>query len=581
MTSSTLTADAQVFDGAATADPITEPCAIVLFGASGDLARRMVVPAIFRLMRRGLLHPDFHLIGYARTKWTNEEFRASVREAVMSQAAPGDEEAWPQFAARLFYLPGKYSDDDVQGYVWLADMLARCDRELHARGRRLFYLATPPTEFAPILQRLSETGLAGRGYRPPEDGWGRAIIEKPFGRDLASARLLNAQIATYFNEHDVCRIDHFLGKEAVQNLFAFRFANAIFEPVWNRNYIDHVQITAVETLGVEGRGRYYETAGALRDMLQNHLLQLCALICIEPPAEWNSNAVRNEKVKVLRAVRRIKPEEVESSAVRGQYASGDTEGRRVPAYREESYVAPDSTVETYAALKIYIQNLRWAGVPFYLRTGKRLAARRTEIAVEFKPVPHTPCGCGGCRVCTAVPPRGQGIHPPPPPRRASRHARREHLARRGTAPPGRGQEAGVRDATAHGRARLLLFARPGSGGRAQRIRAPVARRSARRPDLLRARRRGRGGLGDRRACAGALGGGEAVGLPQLPGRLLRPRRRRRTARTRRSPLARPERRECVPLIGTMNAATMNDESKTCCFQSRVHRSSFRWRQCWL
>jgi glucose-6-phosphate 1-dehydrogenase len=395
MTSSTLTPDALAVSGAATAAPVTEPCAIVLFGASGDLAHRMVVPAIFRLMRHGLLHPDFHLIGYARTKMTNEEFRASMREAVMRSAKPGDAEAWPQFAARLFYVPGEYSESDVQGYVWLTDMLARCERELPARGRRLFYLATPPTEFAPILRRLSEAGLAGRGYRPPEDGWARVIIEKPFGRDLASARLLNAQIKAYFSEHDVYRIDHFLGKEAVQNLFAFRFANAVFEPVWNRNYIDHVQITAAETLGVEGRGRYYETAGALRDMVQNHLLQLCALVCIEPPAEWNSHAVRNEKVKVLRAVRRIKPEEVLSFAVRGQYAAGEVEGRRVPPYREETDVAPDSTVETYAALKIYIQNWRWAGVPFYLRTGKRLAARRTEIAVEFKPPPHTPFGSTG------------------------------------------------------------------------------------------------------------------------------------------------------------------------------------------
>jgi glucose-6-phosphate 1-dehydrogenase len=367
----------------------------VLFGASGDLAQRMVVPAIFRLMRRGLLHANFHLIGYARTVMTNDEFRERMREAVMRHAKPGDEEAWPAFAAKLFYLPGEYSESDASGYVWLADVLARCDREVSASGRRLFYLATPPSAFAPILERLSKLGLAGRGYHPPEGGWARVIIEKPFGRDLASARQLNAEIASYFDEHDVYRIDHFLGKEAVQNLFAFRFANSIFEPVWNRNYIDHIQITAAETLGMEGRGRYYETAGALRDMVQNHLMQLCALVAIEPPAEWNSHAVRDEKVKVLRAIRRIKPEEVERFAVRGQYGAGEVEGQRVPAYREEKDVAPDSTVETYAALKLYIRNWRWAGVPFYLRTGKRLAARRTEVVVEFKPAPHMPFSSTG------------------------------------------------------------------------------------------------------------------------------------------------------------------------------------------
>jgi glucose-6-phosphate 1-dehydrogenase len=387
---STVNVERQTRERQSSVRPVAEPCAIVLFGASGDLARRMVVPAIFRLVRRGLLHADLQLIGYARTKMSDEEFRALMREAVMRHARTGDEEAWPQFAARLFYLPPEYVGDDERGFAWLGNLLARCDRDARTRGRRLFYLATPPSEFAPTLRRLDEAGLAGHSYAPPEGGWARVIIEKPFGRDLASARSLSDEIARHFDEHDVYRIDHFLGKEAVQNLFAFRFANSIFEPVWNRNYIDHVQITAAETLGVEGRGRYYETAGALRDMVQNHLMQLCALVAIEPPSEWNSHAVRNEKVKVLQAVRPITQEEVERVAVRGQYASGDTEGRRVPAYREEENVAPDSSVETYAALKLYIENLRWAGVPFYLRTGKRLAVRKTEIVVEFKPVPHTP-----------------------------------------------------------------------------------------------------------------------------------------------------------------------------------------------
>jgi glucose-6-phosphate 1-dehydrogenase len=388
--SSTPTAEERAREGAATINYAVEPCVIVLFGASGDLAQRMVVPAIFRLMRRRLLHPDTQIIGYARTEMTNDEFRSRMRMAVLEHARPGDEDAWPQFASRLIYLPAEYSGDDTTGYAWLKEILERCDREVRTGGRRLFYLATPPTEFAPILERLSETGLAGRGYVPPPGGWARVIIEKPFGRSLESARFLNAEISRYFNEHDVYRIDHFLGKEAVQNLFAFRFANTIFEPVWNRNFIDHVQITAAETLGVEGRGRYYELAGALRDMVQNHLMQLCALVAIEPPTEWNSNAVRNEKVKVLRAVKRIKQEEVENFAVRGQYGPGEIEGKPVPGYRDEKDVAPDSPVETYVALKLYIRNWRWAGVPFFLRTGKRLAARKTEIAVEFKPVPHTP-----------------------------------------------------------------------------------------------------------------------------------------------------------------------------------------------
>lgn len=369
-------------------NPSVQACAIVLFGASGDLAHRMVVPAIFRLVRRGLLSPDLALIGYARTKMTDDEFRESMRKAVMREPEPGDESAWPDFARRLVYLPADYSDDDARGYKWLADRLASCDE--NAKGRRLFYLATPPSVFSSILQRLSDSGLAGHGYHPPEGGWARVIVEKPFGRDLESARELNAEIAKYFDEHDVYRIDHFLGKEAVQNLFAFRFANSIFEPVWNRNYIDHIQITAAETLGVEGRGSFYEGAGALRDMVQNHLFQLLALIGIEPPAKWGSKAVRDEKFQVLQAVRRTRTGEVDQFCVRGQYGAGEIGGEQVPKYREEKDVAPDSSVETFVALKLFIDNWRWSGVPFYLRTGKRLAKRRTEIAIQFKPAPHTP-----------------------------------------------------------------------------------------------------------------------------------------------------------------------------------------------
>ena len=380
---------------AAEPDSAMEPCTLALFGASGDLTQRMIMPAIFRLARRGLLSPQFRLIGYARSRMTDDEFRERMRDAVMRDARVGDEQAWPEFAARIAYISAAYDGDDSQGYAQLARKFEEGERETGASGRRLFYLATPPSLIAPIRSHLSDAGLAGQSYQSAAGGWARLIIEKPFGRDLASARTLNADITRRFDENDIYRIDHFLGKEIVQNLFALRFANGIFEPVWNRNYIDNVQITAAETLGMEGRGSYFETAGIVRDMIQNHLLQLCALVAIEPPAEWNARAVRDEKVKVLRAVRKTKPAEVERDMVRGQYGKGVIDGKRVSAYREEEEVAADSQVETYAALKLYIDNSRWAGVPFYLRSGKRLAKRATEIVIEFKPAPHTPWSPSG------------------------------------------------------------------------------------------------------------------------------------------------------------------------------------------
>ena len=385
------------------ADRAMEPCTLVLFGASGDLAQRMVMPAIFHLARRGLLSPEFRLIGYARSEMTDDEFRTRMRKAVMRKAGAGDEVAWTEFAARLSYIPAEYEGDDLRGYAELARRFEQFDDATGAGAHRLFYLATPPTVFAPILKHLSDAKLAGLAYHPAAGGWARIVIEKPFGHDLASAHALNTDLDRRFDEQDIYRIDHFLGKEIVQNLFALRFANGIFEPVWNRNYIDHVQITAAETLGMEGRGGYYETAGTLRDMVQNHLLQLCALVAIEPPAEWNPRAVRDEKVKVLRAVRKIEPDEVGRSAVRGQYGAGVVAGERVPAYRKEEKVAVDSQVETYAALKLHIDNLRWAGVPFYLRSGKRLAQHTTEIVVEFKPAPHTPWRPDGTDGGTARP----------------------------------------------------------------------------------------------------------------------------------------------------------------------------------
>ena len=382
-----------------------ESCTIVLFGASGDLTQRMVMPAIFRLARRGLLSPEFRLIGYARTKMTDDEFRARMRKAVMREPGRGRRGGVDRFRGPPVLHPGRIRRRRLAGYAELARRFEQLDRGTGAGARRLFYLATPPALFAPIMKHLSDAKLAGLAYQPAAGGWARFVIEKPFGHDLASARSLNAEIARVFDEDDIYRIDHFLGKEIVQNLFALRFANGIFEPVWNRNYIDHIQITASETLGMEGRGGYYETAGAMRDMVQNHLLQLCALVAIEPPAEWNPRAVRDEKVKALRAVRKINPGEVEQDAVRGQYGAGVIAGERVPAYREEQKVAADSQVETYAALRLHIDNVRWAGVPFYLRSGKRLATRATEIVVEFKPAPHTPFKPGGDHGAVARPNR--------------------------------------------------------------------------------------------------------------------------------------------------------------------------------
>jgi glucose-6-phosphate 1-dehydrogenase len=352
------------------------------------------MPAIFRLVRRGLISPEFRLIGFARKGMTDDEFRAKMRESVLRAPAADDEAAWPDFAARLSYITSEFDGDNLQGYAELARRFEQLDRGTGAGAGRLFYLATPPASFAPILKHLSDAKLAGRAYQPIAEGWARIVLEKPFGHDLATARALNADIARSFDDNDIYRIDHFLGKEIVQNLYALRFANAIFEPLWNRNYIDHVEITATETLGLEGRGGYYETAGVVRDMVQNHLLQLCAHIAIEPPAQWNPRALRDEKVKVLRAVRRIAPDQVAGDAVRGQYGAGRIAGKAVPAYRDEQGAAPDSRVETYAALRLHIDNVRWAGVPFYLRSGKALTKSVSEIVVAFKPVPHTPFDLG-------------------------------------------------------------------------------------------------------------------------------------------------------------------------------------------
>ncbi len=363
-----------------------DACAMVIFGASGDLTERKLVPALYYLARERLLPPGFSVVGCGRTRFTDEEFREKMRRAVKEfLKLPDSEDAFlKSFCEGIFYLTGDFSDPS--SYAGLATVLDRLDRERGTNGNRLFYLSTPPSFFPVTVRHLGGAGLA----RPREPGrsWTHIIIEKPFGHDLESARELNREVTQVFEEGQVYRIDHYLGKETVQNLLVFRFANGIFEPVWNRRYIDHVQITVAEDLGVENRGSYYEEAGLVRDMIQNHVLQLLSLVAMEPPATFQSTAVRDEKAKVLRAVRPIPLDRLDEFAVRGQYSKGFARGQKVVAYRNEPKVAADSATETYGAMKLYIDNWRWADVPFFLRSGKRLAKRVSEISVQFRGVPH-------------------------------------------------------------------------------------------------------------------------------------------------------------------------------------------------
>ena len=370
-------------DGETAAQPQkAAPCAVVIFGAGGDLTKRLLVPALYNLRRAKLLPEDFALIGVARAGKDDKAFRQDIASSLREFATDeiiADDESW--LTERVHYLRGDFGDPST--YEKLKELLVKTDEAHRTSGNYLFYLATPPEAFTHVVDGLGAAGLARE-----EDGhWRRVVIEKPFGSDLASAQTLNRALLAVLAESQIYRIDHYLGKETVQNIMVFRFANGIFEPLWNRNHIDHVQITVAETIGVERRGKFYDATGALRDMVPNHLFQLLTLTAMEPPACFEAEALRTEKAKVLAAVHQFGCEDARTNIVRGQYGAGTIGGKQVDAYRSSPEVAPDSTTETFVAFKVMIDNWRWAGVPFYLRSGKALAMRRTEVAIQFKQAP--------------------------------------------------------------------------------------------------------------------------------------------------------------------------------------------------
>jgi glucose-6-phosphate 1-dehydrogenase len=359
------------------------PSAMVIFGASGDLAHRKLVPALYNLALRGLLPASFAVLGVSRVDMGGDEgFRAEMRRAIeqFSRTQPIDEAVWESFAEGLVYEAGSFDDADL--YERITARLEALSAERGIQHNALFYLATPPTTFSMIVKGLGDHGLADE----PDGRWRRVVIEKPFGRDGATAGALDTEVHRSFREKQVFRIDHYLGKETVQNILVLRFANGIFEPVWNRNFIDHVQITVAESIGVEGRGRFYEEAGAMRDIVQNHIFQVLSFVAMEPPASFSAEAVRNERAKALTSMRPLEPDNV----VRGQYDAGYANGEPVPAYLDEDGVSPSSVIETYVAARVQLDNWRWADTPFYIRTGKRLPKRVTEVAIQFKRVPHLP-----------------------------------------------------------------------------------------------------------------------------------------------------------------------------------------------
>jgi glucose-6-phosphate 1-dehydrogenase len=364
---------------------VPDPHVVVLFGATGDLAHRKVVPALFHLWVGNLLPERFALVCFGRRPFSDQEIRSALRASLDKHAriTPVDEERWASFASRITYHQGGF--DEPAAYTSLSTKLAAIDTASGTDGNRLYYLATPASSFPEIVRGL---GAAGLDHETADGGWRRIVIEKPFGRDLETAVKLNREVGKVFRESQVYRIDHYLGKETVRNILIFRFGNLIFEPIWHRRYIDHVQITVAESIGVEGRGAFYEETGALRDILQNHLLQLLTLVAMEPPANLEADALRDEKVKVLRAIRPIPVEKVDQSVVRGQYGPGWVGATETPAYRSEQAVDPASETETFVAARLEIDDWRWAGVPFYLRAGKRLPKRATEIAIQFKDVPQ-------------------------------------------------------------------------------------------------------------------------------------------------------------------------------------------------
>ncbi|MFV2062346.1 MAG: glucose-6-phosphate dehydrogenase [Chloroflexota bacterium] len=363
---------------------VPDPCLVVIFGATGDLSHRKILPAFYNLRRAGLLPLETSIVGYSRRPYSDQAFAAEMRDAVEEHSRnPVETALWDDFAPTLHYQQGDFSDPAA--YARLAERLDQIDAAAGCRGNRLFYLATPPSAYKDIVANLGAAGLSNR-----DGAWSRIVVEKPFGHDLDSGHELNDAVMRAFDESQVYRIDHYLGKDTVRNLLVFRFGNGIFEPVWNRRYVDHVQITVAEDLGIEGRGAFYEEAGASRDILQNHMMQLLSLVAMEPPINFEADALRDEKVRVLRAIDPDwTPERVRADVVRGQYEAGWVADRKVKAYREEPEVAADSSVETYVAVRLEVENWRWAGVPFYLRIGKHLPRRATEIAIQFNRPPLT------------------------------------------------------------------------------------------------------------------------------------------------------------------------------------------------
>lgn len=363
-----------------------DPCVLVIFGATGDLTARKLMPALYNLFREGQLPANFACVGFARRPKDHDQFRAEMREGVshFSRTKPVDEELWKTFSKKLFYHSANFDDD--QGFESLSALMGSLDEKLGTRGNRVYYLATKPSFFAPIIEKLKLHQLV-YDYKKTVGKWSRVIIEKPFGRDYASAEELQRKIRLSLAEEQIYRIDHYLGKETVQNILVFRFANLIFEPLWNNKHIDHVQVTVGEDIGIGSRGKLWEEQGMLRDIVQNHMMQLLSLVAMEPPVSLRADAVRDEKVKVIEAIRPVDKERFEEVVVRGQYGPGFVNGEAVKGYREEQDVPGNSNIETYVALQLFIDNWRWAGVPFYLRAGKRLPKRATEIAITFRDLP--------------------------------------------------------------------------------------------------------------------------------------------------------------------------------------------------